>query len=719
MKWLKKDADTNTIKSLSSRYNLDLLAATIFVRRGIVDKEEILFFLENNFNFLHNPFNFFEMELAVDRVLHAYEEKEKVLIFGDRDVDGITATVILYKELLKRKIAVEIAVPDGDDAYGLTMEVVDKCFEKNISLIITVDCGISCLNEVKYAKSKGIDVIVTDHHNPPEHLPEALAILNPKLEDSGYPFAHLAGCVVSFKFAAAIRFGFSAMYNHPVTLFNIKPGNDTYILEAVIVQNLQIVDKLELTLCPNILQLENDKLRKFFIGKELFVYDAKIQERMLKRIFGENVDIELIDLYPYICQMFPKLENQSLLRLSVKSKLSAYQDKPLTEIDILFNMFYSFILNLGEGDSIQSFFDDNIELIALGTLADMMPLENENRIIVKKGIEKINTNPSKHFHELLMLQKIAGKDLSSIDISWQISPLINSTGRLGVPTKALDFFMSEDQSEISQMAAEIVQLNAKRKKLGSDAWNFIFPQAKASFKELNNKIVLVASKEFNRGITGILATRLAEYFSAPTIVACFLDDKIVGSMRSYGGLNVKNFLENFTEYFEDFGGHDFAAGFHITHDKWDGFLHSFKSYVLEMDEIEKEEESIYIDADLPSHMLNPKLIELVNQFEPYGEGNQPLVFSVKGAILDDINIIGKGVAKHLKLLIRVDSVDPKTKEKRSERWPALFWNAADRVGIDFNLGEQVDIVFRLGRNYYMNIEQLQLTVLDIKAKGSA
>lgn len=718
MKWIKHEADTKTIRNLSSRYKIDLLTASILARRNITDKEDILYYLENNYNFLHNPFEFYEMQTAVDRILQAYEEKEKVLIFGDRDVDGITATVILYKELKKQKLDITYAVPDGDEAYGLTTEVIDKAYDANISLIITVDCGISNFEEVRYAKTKGIEIIITDHHNPPESLPEAYAILNAKLEESGYPYANLAGCVVAFKLASAVRFGFTPMYNHPVTLFNIKPGNDTYILEAVIVENLQIVDRLNLDICPNILSIENDRLQKFFLGKELFVYDAAVQEKMLKKIFGNNVDIGLIDLYPLITQLYPKLTNQSLLRLSANSKLSLYQDEPLTELDILFNMFYSFVLNSGEENSVLSFIENNIELVALGTLADMMPLENENRIIVKKGIEKINTKPSVHLHELLMLQKLVGKAISSTDISWQITPLINATGRLGVPNKAIDFFLSENPADIKKLAYEIFQINEQRKKLGNEAWKNIFPQAKISFKELNQKLVLVASKDFNRGITGVLASNLVKNFQAPSLVACFLEDKIVSSMRSYGGLNVKDLLENFTQYFDDFGGHDFAAGFQIDYKNWDGFLQAFKKYVIEMEEVVKEEEAITIDADIPNYMLDPKLIEIVNQFEPYGENNDPLVFAIKGVYLEEVQMIGKN-SSHLKILVRVDSIDPKTKNMKSEKWPALFWNASDRLGIDFNINDKVDIAFTFNRNFYMNIEQLQLMISDIKQNKEA
>ena len=211
-KWIKKEISKEDVFNLSKKYSIDSLTASVCARRGITKGEDLIFFLEDDLRFLHNPFLFNQMEDAVDRILDAKEEGEKVLIFGDRDVDGITSTTILYEYLNSIGIDVEYRVPMGDESYGLTIEVIDD-FAKNYgTLIITVDNGISNINEIKYASELGIDIIVTDHHTPQEVLPEPAIIINPKTSDSGYPFAHISGCAVAFKLIQALRFSQTELY---------------------------------------------------------------------------------------------------------------------------------------------------------------------------------------------------------------------------------------------------------------------------------------------------------------------------------------------------------------------------------------------------------------------------------------------------------------------------------------------------------------------------
>ena len=179
--WKKKEVAKEIVQDISKRYSCELLTASILSRRGITEGKDILYFSENDQRYLHNPFLFENMEDAVDRILDAKDEEEKVLIFGDRDVDGITSTTILYQCLKDLGLDVQYKLPEGDDAYGITKEVIDNFAENYGSLIITVDCGISNNEEIAYAAEKGIDVIVTDHHNPPQELPTPAIIINPKV----------------------------------------------------------------------------------------------------------------------------------------------------------------------------------------------------------------------------------------------------------------------------------------------------------------------------------------------------------------------------------------------------------------------------------------------------------------------------------------------------------------------------------------------------------
>ena len=184
MEWNKKKIDSDSVKDLSDRYGIDLLTASIFYRRGITEAEDLKFYLESDLRYTHNPFLFEEMEDAVDRILQAADEGEKVKIFGDRDVDGITSTVILKTGLASIGIDAAWSLPEGNDPYGLTMEGVDKFASEDGSLLITVDCGISNIKEIEYAREKGIDSIVIDHHLPSDEIPSAVAIINPKSKDS-------------------------------------------------------------------------------------------------------------------------------------------------------------------------------------------------------------------------------------------------------------------------------------------------------------------------------------------------------------------------------------------------------------------------------------------------------------------------------------------------------------------------------------------------------
>src|SRR6056297_3727226 len=237
MKWNKADIEKDIVRAISEKYDVKLLMAAIMVRRGVTEPEQIKFYLEDDLMFSHNPFLFTEMEDVVDRIQQAALEGEKVKIFGDRDVDGITSTVLLKEELKKLGIEADWALPVGNDPYGLTIEVVEEFAEAGGELLITVDCGISNVEEITRAAELGVETIVLDHHNPQETLPPAVAIIDPKISESGYPFRDLAGCGVVAKLIWALEFSRTEMYKEEMVLLYARPGNDTVILEAVKVRS--------------------------------------------------------------------------------------------------------------------------------------------------------------------------------------------------------------------------------------------------------------------------------------------------------------------------------------------------------------------------------------------------------------------------------------------------------------------------------------------------
>lgn len=697
--WHKKTIDPTDVRNLAARHGIDLLSASIFTRREITDSKEIEYFLRDDLNLLHNPFLFHEMDTAVERILQAREEGEKVLVFGDRDADGISSTVILVEALSGIGIDVDWGLPHGDDPYGLTIAVIDEFAASDGSLLITVDCGISNHEEIAHASSAGIDTIVIDHHNPGEALPPAHTIINPKIEDTGYPFRDLAGCGVTAKVVWALLFSQTRYYNVPVCLLNVRPGNDSIIVDALLVNNLVAVDSVSETIVPGMVEVEQTRLVSFLQNREIVVYDAPGQHRMLKSIFGAGADIGLSDLAPEIGRISPELRGRSLLKILEETGVDG------GEIDILLDLFKSFVLST-ERESLEGF-NSCLDLVAIGTLADLMPLRNENRILAKKGMEILSATKREGLKELLFRKNLYGKQIRTNDIGWQISPVINASGRLGVPDVAAKLLLSRDPAEQKAYVDELLQLNTRRRQLGEEAWDLVIDDARASQEEFQGKLVVVGRKEIHRGITGILASKLAKYFNAPSIVIAILDGKAVGSARSVNGVHVKKILDKMSDLFIDYGGHDFAAGFSMELAEYQGFFDKIRVIAPAMDEIE-DSSVVEIDAELPEKYMTPGLREIIELFEPYGEGNPPLSFGVRNALISELTFIGKKDQSHVKMLV----------ETGRTKWPAVFWNAAERVGRDFSLNDRVDIVFRLTVNTYHNQENLQLNVLDIFSNNS-
>lgn len=699
MVWNKKAIDPQSVKKLAQQYELDLITSSILVRRGITEAEDLRFVLEDDLKYVHAPYQFIEMEDAVERIVQAAEEQEKVMVYGDRDVDGITSTVLLVVALREMKINVEWQVPRGDESYGLSKDDIQSFADRDITLLITVDCGISNKEEVSFANDKGIDVIVTDHHLPPEELPPALAVLNPKLEDSGYPFESLAGCAVVSKLVWALKFTETPFYNRSVCLINCIPGNDSIIVEGIKLVNMVEVDKIREILVPGIASLNHPKLQDFLVGQELFVFNSEQQYRMLKKVFGENIDISLTDISEEVFTVYPSLKGWSLFKLVQKSRFARYGEA--TEIDILEHLFRSVIYD--KYPNLYSRFNEQLDLVALGTVADLMPLADENRVIVKNGLKALTGSKRTGMRELLFCQNLQGKKISAVDIAWQLAPLINATGRLGVPHKAVELLLSTDPQEARGLADEVVTINNERKALGLKLWDKIFAESQTSFTETDGKLIVINDKEMHRGITGIIANKLVNYYKTPAIVLAYLGDKVVGSMRCVPGINGKNFLQQFEHLMNDFGGHEMAAGFNLPVNNLEQFLKGIKrnSAALVIEEIE---EVLEIDAEIPHKYMNPDLIKIVDLFEPFGEQNEQLTFLAKDVVINDISLMGKSDPQHVRMLI----------EAGQYKWPAVFWKASDKVGTLIDNGEKVNIVFTLGRNFFQNREKLQLTILDVQ-----
>ena len=700
MTWNKSVVDPAVVKDIARRYEIDLLTATILVRRGLTSPEAIGFFLNDDLRGLHNPFLMPAMADAVERINAAIDSGEKILIFGDRDVDGVTSTVLLFEALQEMGADVQWMLPEGEESYGISTGVIERALAAGIGLIVTVDCGVSNNVEIENAASHGIDTVVIDHHNPPSELPTAAAVVDPKLP--GYPFRDLCGCAVASKVEWALRFSRSPFFGATICLLNARPANETIVVEAARLTNLVETERITESFVPGLVQFEKSRLAGFVSGEEVLVLEAPSQARLLERAFGSGAAISISDLSPLVAQFLPGLAGKGLLRIQQSSKSGAFAARPQTEIDVLEETFVSLVLAREQERLAPAF--TRLDLVTLGTLADLMPLADENRIFVRRGLAMLRASEREGLRQVFRRKDLLGKRISTTDIAFQVSPLLNSAGRMGEPGAAARLFLARSPEEAEPLVEQLFLLDGKRKSLGENTWNLVLAQAKESLERLGGRCILVHDERIQRGITGIIASRLQGFFKAPAIVMAVGADTAVGSIRSNRQRLIADFFARHGPGFLSFGGHDFAGGFSIERSRLDAFLDDFFAHADQIPAAAAaESDSITVDAEIPVKFLSPDLQKTVDLFEPYGEGNSPLVFLTRDMRVAHCELIGRKDLNHLKLLL----------EAGSTKWPAVYWNAAARFPGEFTIGDNVDVVYRLGRNTYGGGENLQLTILDL------
>ncbi len=698
MIWNKTPIDSGAVRELARRFDVDLLAATIFSRRGITAPESLQYFLETDLRLLRNPFLMSSMTEAVERINAAIESGEKILIFGDRDVDGVTATVLLYEALVDLGAAVQWMLPEGEEAYGLSAKVIEKALTAGVSLLVTVDCGVSNVAEIALAAEKGIETIVMDHHNPPAELPSAVALVDPKLP--GSPFRDLCGCAVASKLEWALRFSRSVFFAEDICLLSARPANETIVVEALRMTNLVETGRLMETFVPGLVAFEKTRLAGFISQDDVLVMDAPGQARLLERAFA-GAAISLSDITPLVAQFLTGLAGKSLLKISEASRAGRYSSRPLSEIDTLAEVFRALVL--AREDARLAPCRARLDLVTLGTLADLMPLVDENRILVREGLAALRAPERNGLRQIFKRKELLGKRISASDIAWQVAPLLNSAGRMGEPETATRVFLSETAEEADSLVDQLVSLDSRRRTMGETTWKLMLDQAKDSLSRTGGRCILVHDERIQRGITGIMASRLQGFFKAPAIVIAEAGETAIGSIRCNRDRVIADFFSRHGEHFLTYGGHDFAGGFSLERNHLASFLESFFSRVEELPPVQGEE-VIAIDAEIPLTHLAPDLMRIVDLFEPFGEGNPPLAFLSRGLKVFHCELIGRRDLNHLKLLL----------DAGKAKWPAVYWNAASRFPAEFTIGDTVDIVYRLSRNSFGGGENLQLIILDLK-----
>jgi single-stranded-DNA-specific exonuclease len=707
LNWNKKDVPAELVKQIASRYKCDLITASILIRRGITAPEQMLYYLEHDKRYLRNPFMLPGMEDAVERILAAKDEGEKVLVFGDRDTDGITSIALLAGFLRRFGVNVSWNLPRGDEPYGLAMSAIEDFARQEGTLVITVDCGISNFNEIKRANELGIDVIITDHHRPHEELPDAYAIVNPKLNDGEkplYPFQELAGCGVAYKLVSALRFAQkSEFYGHSICLMNVEPAqDDSWKIDIIKSRNLVETDRLTEVIVPGTINISSTRLPAFLEGQQIFCYDEPVQKKFLEKIFGRTVEFGLFDCASLIANTMPQTAGLSLLRLNQISRIAHYSSAPLNEIDVFFNLFVSFV-QIKENHRCE---DDNedIQLAAVGTIADLMPLQDENRILVRSGLEAMLKKSRTGLSDLMYKLNLNSLNLASIDVSWQLTPVINAAGRLGEPDLPVKLLLSEDRAEREMLVNKIITLNEQRRLLADSTWDEkVSVRAQENTDRFSGNLAFADGDDIKRGITGVMANRLTNRYRVPALILSYNGDIATGSMRSMRGYDLQGILDMGRDLFIDSGGHDYAAGFSLKSENVPELLKRLTEFSKTI-KLNEETDVIEVDAELPLEYITPDILKVVDTLEPFGKGNRDILFLAHKIKISDINYVGKVESKHVKFILNTGKY----------KWPALFWGAAEMVSKTFKTGDSVSVIFSVRRNFFNGKETPQMFITGIE-----
>jgi single-stranded-DNA-specific exonuclease len=517
---------------------------------------------------------------------------------------------------------------------------------------------------------------------------------------------------VAWKLVSALRFALgSEVYGQSVCLLNARPLNDAWIIEIVKLRNLAVIGTLLETIVPGVVKIDNTRLPEFLSGQHIFCWDGPLQKRTLAKLFGKGVEINMLDIAPEIGKEIPSAAGKSLLRLQELSRIARYAEKETGELEVFLNLFTTFVQRRCKFPEEETARD--LQLVSVGTIADIMPLQDENRIIVKRGLRSLRDKPRPGLYELLFKLDLAGQRIGTQEISWQIGPAINAAGRMGSPEKAAALLLEEAPGNRERLAQALMDMNGDRKRLGEDIWKIVEPKAYKNLKKFNEKLACAwddpeekeEKDKIPRGITGIMANRLTNRFKVPALVVSLKDGKATGSLRSARGYDLRFLLEPNADLFLDWGGHTFAAGFSMQEDNFRTFLDRLQiaSGSIELESGE-DEGTLQVDAELPLGYLNPeRILKTVDLFEPYGEENGPLLFLARGLVVTDLTLLGRD-GQHVKL-----SLDTGTC-----KWPALYWQASEKVKREFDLGDRVDIVFEVNRNFFKGNETPQLILRDLK-----
>jgi len=543
----------------------------LLASRGYADEEASERFLFPNFDRdSHDPFLFSEMEKVVARIGAAKEKNEPVGIFGDYDADGVTSSVIIREALTALGLSVSVYIPEKlSEGHGLNMKAVDFFEAQGIKLVLTLDCGMTNHAEITEARRRGIDIIVIDHHHVPQVLPEAFAIINPKLPSETYPFRELCGAGTSFKVAQAL----------------------------------------------------------------------------------------------YLRYLPDQLDRLKWL----------------------------------------------LDVVAVGTVADVMPLVGENRVIVKYGLIVLAKTRRVGFQEMFSVGGIKLGEETKPDartIGFRIAPRINAASRMAHAMLAHELLMEKDQAHARVLALELDAHNVARQKVSALLTEEVRIIAREKYPD--KKFIFAAEEHFPYGIVGLVAGKVASEFHKPTCVLTRGAETSQGSFRSIPELNIIETLEQCGDLLVKFGGHAQAAGMTIRNENLEKFYEKFNALVEKQLAETVTEPELWIDMRLKPEHITPKLSRDIMLFSPFGEGNPEPVFLLENMRIEEVRLVGNG-SKHLKLRLAPE-------DARTKSFDAIGFSLAGTLA-DLKKGELLDAVFQLSENTWNGSTSIQLKLIDIRRKN--
>lgn len=560
-RWVVSNFDKELAAEISEKYNISAYASLLMSSRGFKDHDKIESFI-NCAEYESDPFELIDMDRAVNRINKALDNFERIAIYGDYDADGVTATALLHSYLEAKEADVFYYIPDRiDEGYGMNCGALDEIKNRGAKLVVTVDNGITAIDEAEYAKEIGLDLIITDHHQPGENIPDAVAVVNPHRKDCNSEFKDLAGVGVAFKLALAL-----------------------------------------------------------------------------------------------------------------------------------------------EGAEASEMMDQFGDLVALGTIGDVVPLIEENRQLVKKGLEYINSGDRLGINALIEEAGVAGKNISAITAAFSLVPRINAAGRLGSAERAVKLLLTDSSEEAKDLAEELDSANSERQRIGNKIIKDICEKIAENELLEFDRVIVAEGDEWHHGVLGIAAAKLVEKYGRPCIVLSLDGDVYKGSGRSIEGYSLFEALQSCSQYIEFFGGHSQAAGLSVKKENLQAFRKAINDYSANLF-YEMPYPSVKLDIKLnPEVLRGVEFVEELRALEPYGAGNPQPLFGLFNMRLDKIDPVGGG--KHLRLTLSKNGITISA---------MLFGTTAKEFPYDKK--DVLDLAAQLDINEYRGDKSLSIIIRYVRQSG--